>query len=110
MKHSLLTFVGKHAKLTLVIIFAITAFFLYHTTFLTLDADYTTLMADVKPPSTYEGGVGKSAHAPDPIIDTEIPDTMSLTTRGLGSYLVADSDGANAPEENPFTSSYLVMV
>lgn len=110
MKHSLLTFVGKHAKLTLVIIFAITAFFLYHATFLTLDADYTTLMADVKPPSTYEGGVDKSAHAPLLTTDTEIPDTMSLTTRSLGSYLVADSEGATPPEENPFTSSYLVMV
>ncbi len=110
MKHSLLTYVGTHAKLTLVIVFAITAFFLYHTTFLTLDADYTTLMADVQAPSSYEGGVGKSAHAFTPAPDTEVPETMQLTTKALGSHLVADAGEATPPEENPFTSSYLVMV
>ncbi|MDX9915599.1 MAG: MMPL family transporter [Sphaerochaeta sp.] len=110
MKHSLLTFVGKHAKLTLVVVFVITAFFLYHTSFLTLDADYTTLMADVKPQSRYEGGAGKTALAYTPTPDTEIPETMSLTTKALGSHLRSESDGVVRPEESPFTSSYLVMV
>ncbi len=92
------------------IVFIITAFFLYHTTFLTLDADYTTLMADVKPQSTYEGGVGRAAIPYTPSPDTEIPETMSLTTKALGSYLVADNGEASPPPESPFTSSYLVMV
>ena len=39
MKHSLLDYVGRHARLTLVVVFAITAFFLYHASFLTLDAE-----------------------------------------------------------------------
>ncbi len=110
MKHSLLDYVGRHARLTLVVVFAITAFFLYHVSFLTLDADYTTLMADVKAESTFEGGVGKPATKATAGDDSQIPETMSLTTKALGGHLVADSSAVTPVEESPFTSSYMVMV
>ncbi|NMA22579.1 MAG: RND transporter, partial [Spirochaetales bacterium] len=113
MKQSPLAFIGRHPKLVLTVIFAITAFFLYQTTMLTLDADYTTLMAQSQSETTFDGGVGNlpsAGSAIDHAEDNIIPETTALSTRGQGNHLVASVGETSIPEEPEFTSSYLVMV
>lgn len=113
MKHSLLTFVGKHSKLTLVVILLITAFFLYHASFLRLDADYNTLINTLEEETTYQGGTGEyQAKLDFSAIVEAMPETMMLSTLPLGNHLVAQSgqDGSPPGAEPAYSSTYLVLV
>jgi predicted RND superfamily exporter protein len=112
MKHSLLAFVGKHSKLTLVVILLITAFFLYHASFLHLDADYNSLMNETGKGVTYRGGSDEYApQQSSAIVEELIPETMVLETTALGSQLVASTEVQAPSNEDTLASStsYLVM-
>lgn len=115
MKHSLLAFAGKHSKLTLTVVLLITAFFLYHASFLHLDADYNSLMNETGKGVTYIGGTGE--YKPQQQADQQeyreaIPETMVLDSSSLGRYLVASNKQETiAPEESrAYSTSYLVML
>ncbi len=113
MKPSLLVFVGKHSKLTLFVILLITAFFLYHASFLHLDADYNSLMNETGKGVTYQGG--SQEYIPQQgtaIVEDVIPETMVLQTSALGSYLVASAEAEPPLTQKPqdYSTSYLVMV
>lgn len=113
MKRSLLAFVGKHARMTLVVVFAITAFFLYHASFLTLDADYASLMVDIETPSTFQGGTALALHTRSETSVSDEPiivETEQLTTAAFGSHIVASSVPSLPPEEKEYDSGYLVLV
>ncbi len=113
MKHSLLVFVGKHSKSTLIVILLITAFFLYHAAFLHLDADYNSLMNETGRGVSYRGGSGEYiGQQGSALVESIIPETMVLDTTALGSHLVASADvEPPLPEDNlAYSTSYLVMV
>ena len=113
MKHSLLVFVGKHSKSTLIVILLITAFFLYHAAFLHLDADYNSLMNETGKGVSYRGGSGEYIGQQGPaLVESIIPETMVLDTTALGSHLVASAEvEPPLPEDNlAYSTSYLVMV
>lgn len=113
MKHSLLVFVGKHSKSTLIVILLITAFFLYHAAFLRLDADYNSLMNETGKGVSYRGGSGEYiGQQGSALVESIIPETMVLDTTPLGSHLVASAE-VEPPllEDNlAYSTSYLVMV
>lgn len=113
MKHSLLVFVGKHSKSTLIVILLITAFFLYHAAFLHLDADYNSLMNETGKRVSYQGGSGEYMDQQgSALVESFIPETMVLDTTALGSHLVASAEvEPPMPEDNlAYSTSYLVMV
>ena len=113
MKHSLLVFVGKHSKSTLIVILLITAFFLYHAAFLHLDADYNSLMNETGKGVSYQGGSGEYiGQQGSALVESIIPETMVLDTTALGSHLVASAEvEPPMPEDNlAYSTSYLVMV
>lgn len=113
MKHSLLVFVGKHSKSTLIVILLITAFFLYHAAFLHLDADYNSLMNETGKGVSYRGGSGEYMDQQgSALVESFIPETMVLDTTALGSHLVASAEvEPPMPEDNlAYSTSYLVMV
>jgi hypothetical protein len=113
MKHSLLVFVGKHSKSTLIVILLITAFFLYHAAFLHLDADYNSLMNETGKGVSYQGGSGEYiGQQGSALVEIFIPETMVLDTTALGSHLVASAEvEPPMPEDNlAYSTSYLVMV
>ncbi|MFA7112578.1 MAG: MMPL family transporter [Sphaerochaeta sp.] len=113
MKHSLLVFVGKHSKSTLIVILLITAFFLYHAAFLHLDADYNSLMNETGKGVSYQGGSGEYMDQQgSALVESFIPETMVLDTTALGSHLVASAEvEPPMPEDNlAYSTSYLVMV
>jgi len=113
MKHSLLVFVGKHSKSTLIVILLITAFFLYHAAFLHLDADYNSLMNETGKGVSYQGGSGEYMDQQgSALVEIFIPETMVLDTTSLGSHLVASAEvEPPMPEDNlAYSTSYLVMV
>lgn len=113
MKHSLLVFVGKHSKSTLIVILLITAFFLYHAAFLHLDADYNSLMNETGKGVSYRGGSGEYiGQQGSALVEIFIPETMVLDTTALGSHLVASAEvEPPMPEDNlAYSTSYLVMV
>lgn len=113
MKHSLLVFVGKHSKSTLIVILLITAFFLYHAAFLHLDADYNSLMNETGKGVSYQGGSGEHMDQQgSALVEIFIPETMVLDTTALGSHLVASAEvEPPMPEDNlAYSTSYLVMV
>lgn len=113
MKHSLLVFVGKHSKSTLIVILLITAFFLYHAAFLRLDADYNSLMNETGKGVSYRGGSGEYiGQQGSALVESIIPETMVLDTTPLGSHLVASAEvEPPLPEDNlAYSTSYLVMV
>lgn len=113
MKHSLLVFVGKHSKSTLIVILLITAFFLYHAAFLHLDADYNSLMNETGKGVSYRGGSGEYiGQQGSALVESIIPETMVLDTTALGSHLVASAEvEPPLPEDNlAYSTSYLVMV
>lgn len=113
MKHSLLVFVGKHSKSTLIVILLITAFFLYHAAFLRLDADYNSLMNETGKGVSYRGGSGEYiGQQGSALVESIIPETMVLDTTALGSHLVASAEvEPPLPEDNlAYSTSYLVMV
>lgn len=113
MKHSLLVFVGKHSKSTLIVILLITAFFLYHAAFLHLDADYNSLMNETGKGVSYQGGSGEYiGQQGSALVESFIPETMVLDTTALGSHLVASAEvEPPMPEDNlAYSTSYLVMV
>lgn len=114
MKFDLLSFIGKHSKLTLAGILLLTAFFGYHASFLHLDADYNSLMYNQMDSSTFPGGTSDSPVQTSTASaegDQPIPVTTKLDTKALGSNLVASTGEPVAPvQEEVFTSSYLVMV
>lgn len=113
MKHSLLVFVGKHSKSTLIVILLITAFFLYHAAFLHLDADYNSLMNETGKGVSYRGGSGEYiGQQGSSLVESFIPETMVLDTTALGSHLVASAEvEPPMPEDNlAYSTSYLVMV
>lgn len=113
MKYSLLVFVGKHSKSTLIVILLITAFFLYHAAFLHLDADYNSLMNETGKGVSYRGGSGEYIGQQGPaLVESIIPETMVLDTTALGSHLVASAEvEPPLPEDNlAYSTSYLVMV
>lgn len=113
MKHSLLVFVGKHSKSTLIVILLITAFFLYHAAFLHLDADYNSLMNETGKGVSYRGGSGEYiGQQGSALVESIIPETMVLDTTALGSHLVASAEvEPPMPEDNlAYSTSYLVMV
>lgn len=113
MKHSLLVFVGKHSKSTLFVILLITAFFLYHASFLHLDADYNSLMNETGKGVSYQGGSGEYMDQQgSALVESFIPETMVLDTTALGSHLVASAEvEPPMPEDNlAYSTSYLVMV
>lgn len=113
MKHSLLVFVGKHSKSTLIVILLITAFFLYHAAFLHLDADYNSLMNETGKGVSYRGGSGEYiGQQGSALVESIIPETMVLDTTSLGSHLVASAEvEPPLPEDNlAYSTSYLVMV
>ena len=113
MKHSLLVFVGKHSKSTLIVILLITAFFLYHAAFLHLDADYNSLMNETGKGVSYRGGSGEYiGQQGSALVESIIPETMVLDTTPLGSHLVASAEvEPPLPEDNlAYSTSYLVMV
>ncbi|MEA5027268.1 MAG: RND transporter, partial [Sphaerochaeta associata] len=113
MKHSLLVFVGKHSKSTLIVILLITAFFLYHAAFLHLDADYNSLMNETGKGVSYQGGSGEYiGQQGSSLVESFIPETMVLDTTALGSHLVASAEvEPPLPEDNlAYSTSYLVMV
>lgn len=112
MKHSLLAFVGKHSKLTLVVILLITAFFLYHASFLHLDADYNSLMNETGKGVTYRGGSDEYApQQSSAIVEELIPETMVLETTALGTQLVASTEVQAPSNEDTlaYSTSYLVI-
>lgn len=113
MKYSLLVFVGKHSKSTLIVILLITAFFLYHAAFLHLDADYNSLMNETGKGVSYRGGSGEYiGQQGSALVESIIPETMVLDTTALGSHLVASAE-VEPPllEDNlAYSTSYLVMV
>lgn len=116
MKFDLLASIGKHSRLTLVIILLITAFFAYHASSLTLDADYSSLMGKLVDTRVYVGGEGKETSQQASLIQQwegqNIPDTQVLDTKSLGINLKASTD-VQAPAEGDttaYTTSYLVMV
>lgn len=114
MKFDLLRLIGKHSKLTLVIILAITAFFLYHAAFLHLNADYNTLMTELQGQTTYvvESEVESLGSSHDTTNEQPIPETGDLRTNALGNHLVASSEPTPPPaaDEVLYTTTYLVMV
>lgn len=114
MKFDLLRLVGKHSKLTLVIILAITAFFLYHAAFLHLDADYNSLMTELQGQTTYlvESGVEGQTSSHVSRNADPIPETGVLRTSSLGNHLVASSEPTPPPvtDEELYPTTYLVMV
>lgn len=113
MKYSLLVFVGKHSKSTLIVILLITAFFLYHAAFLHLDADYNSLMNETGKGVSYRGGSGEYiGQQGSALVESIIPETMVLDTTALGSHLVASAEvEPPLPEDNlAYSTSYLVMV
>lgn len=113
MKYSLLVFVGKHSKSTLIVILLITAFFLYHAAFLHLDADYNSLMNETGKGVSYRGGSGEYiGQQGSALVESIIPETMVLDTTPLGSHLVASAEvEPPLPEDNlAYSTSYLVMV
>jgi len=114
MKFDLLRLIGKHSKMTLVIILAITAFFLYHAAFLHLNADYNSLMTELQGQTTYvvESGVEHQSSSHDTMNAEPIPETGVLKTNTLGNHLVASSEPTPPPaaDEVLYTTTYLVMV
>ena len=119
MKKDFLTQVGKHNKLTLVIIAIITCFFLYQASSLTLNGDYGSLLPNGGEQEQYTGGTASAGTSPVPNVastsgDSLILDTQVLTTSGNGHLLSADTqpfDGTIAGEDDyPPTTTYLVMV
>jgi hydrophobe/amphiphile efflux-3 (HAE3) family protein len=112
MKHRLLAFIGRHAKVTLAVIFIITAFFLYHASFLHLDADWSSLMLDRQAHATYQGGNpnGPIFRASSFEREEDVVETMVLSTRALGENLRATTEIQAPPVAEEFPSSYLVMV
>ena len=69
MKPSFIEIICKYAVITIVLVGAITGFFLYHALFLTLDADYTTLLSKNEINSVYQGGVATPTPAEKPPAD-----------------------------------------
>ncbi len=112
MKFDFLSFVGKHSKITLVLVLLVTVFFAYHAAHLQLDADYVTLMNENETPSLYQGGEGPYVPPVQGSLveDVAIPETMQLETTMLGNHLIADVSGELPEEEPPYTTTYLVLV
>jgi predicted RND superfamily exporter protein len=114
MKFDLLRLIGKHSKLTLAIIMVITAFFLYHATFLHLNADYNSLMTELQGQTTYvvESDVQAQTERAQLLTDKHIPETGKLETQSLGNHLVASTGPASptSVDEQNYTTTYLVMV
>jgi len=114
MKFDLLRLIGKHSKLTLAIIMVITAFFLYHATFLHLNADYNSLMTELQGQTTYvvESDVQAQTERAQLLTDKHIPETGKLETQSLGNHLVASTEPASptSVDEQNYTTTYLVMV
>ncbi|HPB41486.1 MAG TPA: MMPL family transporter [Sphaerochaeta sp.] len=69
MKGSFLHLISKYAVITIALVVAITGFFLYHALFLTLDADYTSLLTKDEINSTYQGGVATRTPIEKPPVD-----------------------------------------
>nr|WP_321262975.1 efflux RND transporter permease subunit [uncultured Sphaerochaeta sp.] len=112
MKFDFLSFVGKHSKITLVLVLLVTVFFGYHAAHLQLDADYVTLMNESETPSLYQGGEGPYVPPVQGSLveDITIPETMQLETDMLGNHLIADISASTPEEEPPYTTTYLVLV
>ncbi len=114
MKFDLLRLIGKHSKLTLAIIMVITAFFLYHATFLHLNADYNSLMTELQGQTTYvvESDVQAQTERAQLLTEKHIPETGKLETQSLGNHLVASTEPASptSVDEQNYTTTYLVMV
>ena len=89
MKRSFLELINKYAVLTIIIIALLTAFFFYHALFLTLDADYTGLLAPDAANSTYQGGVKGGLRA-------EVPKEEILKEEEA--------------EENEYSTTYMLLI
>ncbi|WP_320127699.1 MMPL family transporter [uncultured Sphaerochaeta sp.] len=120
MKTHFLSFIGKHSKLTLVVIAIITCFFLYHATSLTLNGDYGSLLPKSEAEESFAGG-NPSSSTPNTTqqataisVDSTIPETMVLTPSGNGHVYNADAapftGKIEGQEDYPSTTTYLVMI
>ncbi|AEV28900.1 putative RND superfamily exporter [Sphaerochaeta pleomorpha str. Grapes] len=119
MKKDFLSLVGKHNKLTLVIIAIITCFFLYQASSLTLNGDYGSLLPNGGEQEQYSGGTTPTPTLPAPTVEAtaetpSILETQVLTPSGNGHLLSADAQPFNGSiegeEDYPPTTTYLVMV
>ena len=113
MKFDILAFIGKHSKATLLVIFLITAFFLYHASSLTLDADYSSLVASEEKGKTFiVSSTDTVITAQKEELYFDIPQTTLLKTDNLAHYMVASTaEHIDFEEPGPeYTTSYLVMV
>lgn len=113
MKFDFLAFVGKHSKLTLVFIFLLTLFFLFHAVSLELNGDYASLMQETEDEVVYEGGVGQIPSAGTSTSENSlILDTAVLNTSSTDHQFRASTSFSPISEDDDFeyTSTYLVMV
>jgi hydrophobe/amphiphile efflux-3 (HAE3) family protein len=116
MKKDFLSLVGRHSKLTLVIIGLLTVFFLYHASSLTLDGNYGDLLPPDDETARFVGGnpdaepdASVNADTDPLVLDTEVYDLS-----GNGHLVSADASanpGAiEGQEDYEPTTTYLVMV
>ena len=117
MKGSFLHLVSKYAVITIALVVAITGFFLYHALFLTLDADYTSLLAKDEMNSTYQGGVATRTPIEKPPVDeveeldepTEFPSSYMLLIESPTLYtaeaLTSINEVLDALSESPYLAS-----
>lgn len=113
MKFDFLAFVGKHSKLTLVVIFLLTLFFLFHAVSLELNGDYASLMQETEDEVVYEGGVGQIPSAGTSTSENNLVlDTAVLNTSSTDHQFRASTSFSPIGEVDDFeyTSTYLVMV
>ena len=117
MRVSFLEIISKYAIITIVLVGSLTGFFLYHALFLTLDADYTTLLSKDEVNSVYQGGVPTPTPAEKPPVDEteeldepkEFPSSYILLIESPSLYtaetLTAINEVLDALSESPYLAS-----
>ena len=117
MRVSFLEIISKYAIITIVLVGSLTGFFLYHALFLTLDADYTTLLSKDEVNSVYQGGAPTPTPAEKPPVDEteeldepkEFPSSYILLIESSSLYtaetLTAINEVLDALSESPYLAS-----